>query len=235
VRVVIADDSGLLRDGISSLLTAAGIEVAGSAADADELPALVDAVAPDAAIIDIRMPPTFTHEGARMASQLRVVHPQLGILLLSQSLESRYVADLARSSPRHFGYLLKDSVVDVDVLVSALRTVVSGGTVLDPEVVAHLLGRQSLAEQLNRLSRREREVLDVMAQGLSNAAIAQRFVVDLKTIETHINRIFSKLDLPPSPDDNRRVRAVLTWLRAGHDRATVPRLAASPTALTGRT
>lgn len=213
MRVVIADDSGLLRDGISSLLTAAGIEVVGAAADAEQLAVLVDAVTPDAAIIDIRMPPTFTHEGARAASQLRADHPLLGILLLSQSLESRYVTDLVRASPQRFGYLLKDSVVDAGVLVNALRTVVAGGTVLDPEVVAHLLGRRSIAEQLDRLSPREREVLDLMAQGLSNAAIAQRFVLDLKTIETHIARIFTKLDLPPSRDDNRRVRAVLTWLR----------------------
>lgn len=214
MRVVIADDSGLLRDGISGLLTAAGIDVVGAVADAGGLATLVDTAAPDAAIVDIRMPPTFTHEGAQAASELRARHPDLGILLLSQSLESRYVADLARRSPRRFGYLLKDSVVDAGVLVKALHTIVGGGTVLDPEVVAHLLGRQALADQLARLTPREREVIDLMAQGLSNAAIADRFVLDPRTVETHIARIFTKLDLPPSRDDNRRVRAVLSWLRA---------------------
>jgi len=214
VRVVIADDSGLLRDGITSLLTAAGIEVVGTVGDAEGLAILVDEATPDAAIVDIRMPPTYTHEGAQAASQLRVRHPNLGILLLSQSLESRYVADLARTSPQRFGYLLKDTVVGAGVLVDALHTIVGGGTVLDPEVVGHLLGRQSLADQLARLTPREREVIDLMAQGLSNAAIADRFVLDPRTVETHIARIFTKLDLPPSRDDNRRVRAVLTWLRA---------------------
>jgi DNA-binding NarL/FixJ family response regulator len=211
---VIADDSGLLRDGITSLLTAAGMQVVGAVADADALVALVEDTAPDAAVVDIRMPPTYTHEGARAAAQLRARHRTLAILLLSQSLESRYVADLARESPQHLGYLLKDTVVDAGVLVNALRTIVAGGTVLDPEVVAHLLGRQSLADQLARLTPREREVIDLMAQGLSNAAIANRVVLDTKTVETHIARIFTKLDLPPSRDDNRRVRAVLTWLRA---------------------
>jgi len=210
---VIADDSGLLRDGLASLLTEAGVEVLGKAADAEELIALVDALQPDVAVVDIRMPPTFTHEGAKAALELRQRHPDLGILLLSQSLESRYVTDLARTHARGFGYLLKDRVTDVKVLLDALGSVDAGGTVLDPEVVSHLLGRNELADQLERLSERERGVLELMAQGLSNRAIAERLVIDVKTVETHIARILTKLDLHQTPDEHRRVLAVLAWLR----------------------
>jgi DNA-binding NarL/FixJ family response regulator len=213
VRVVIADDSGLLRQGLTKLLTEAGVEVVDTAPDAETLIALVDDVSPDVAIVDIKMPPTFTNEGAKAAVELRARHPELGILLLSQSLESRYVTDLARESPRGFGYLLKDRVVDVDVLVGALETVVAGGTVMDPEVVAHLLGRQSLAVQLARLSERERAVLELMAQGYSNAGIAERLVIETKTVESHVARIMAKLDLHQAPEEHRRVRAVLAWLR----------------------
>ncbi len=213
MRVVIADDSGLLRDGLARLLVEAGIEVVARAADAAQLVVAVDEHLPDVAIIDIRMPPTYTHEGARAAVELRARHGDLGILLLSQSLESRYVADLARAHPRRFGYLLKDRVVDVDVLVQALHTIVAGGTVLDPDVVSHLLGRNELADQLSRLSEREREVLELMAQGLSNKAVADALVIDLKTVESHVARIMAKLDLLPTPDEHRRVLAVLAWLR----------------------
>ncbi|KAA1417899.1 response regulator transcription factor [Nocardioides humilatus] len=213
MRIVIADDSGLLRQAVATLLTEAGHDVVGTAADAPALLELVAETRPDVAVVDIRMPPTFTHEGARAAAELRAAHPTLGILLLSQSLESRYVADLAREHPQRFGYLLKDRVVDADVLVAALRTVHDGGTVLDPEVVAHLLGRQQLGAQLSRLSDREREVLDLMAQGMSNAGIGERLVIELKTVEAHISRIFTKLDLPTTVDEHRRVRAVLTFLR----------------------
>jgi DNA-binding NarL/FixJ family response regulator len=214
VRVVIADDSGLLRDGLAGLLVAAGVDVVARAADADQLVAAVDEHHPDVAIVDIRMPPTYTHEGAKAAVELRARHEDLGILLLSQSLESRYVADLARAHPHRFGYLLKDRVVDVDVLVQALRTIDSGGTVLDPDVVSHLLGRTGLADQLARLSERERDVLELMAQGLSNKAVAAALVIDLKTVESHIARIMAKLDLLPTPDEHRRVLAVLAWLRS---------------------
>jgi len=211
VRIVIADDSGLLRAGLTSLLTAAGHEVVGSASDGDQIHALVDDLRPDVAILDIRMPPTFEHEGAQAAVALRIAHPELGILLLSQSLERRYVGELVRDHPNGLGYLLKDRVVDVSVLLEALDTVAQGGTVLDPEVVTHLLGGRAVAAQVARLSKREREVLDQMAQGLSNAGIAVRLVIDIKTVETHVARIMTKLDLLPSPDDNRRVRAVLAW------------------------
>lgn len=213
MRVVIADDSGLLRQGLTNLLTQAGVDVAGTAPDAEALVALVAETGPDVAIVDIKMPPTFTHEGARAAVELRSQHPELGILLLSQSLESRYVADLARESPRGFGYLLKDRVVDVGVLVRALETVDAGGTVMDPDVIAHLLGRQSLAAQLQRLSERERAVLELMAQGFSNAGIGERLVIETKTVESHVARIMAKLDLHQAPDEHRRVRAVLAWLR----------------------
>jgi DNA-binding NarL/FixJ family response regulator len=158
------------------------------------------------------MPPTFTHEGARAAVQLRETYPDLGILLLSQSLESRYVADLARRHPRHFGYLLKDRVVDVAVLLDALHQIAAGGTVLDPDVVAHLLGRGALAAPLQRLTAREREVLASMAQGRTNRTIGRDLVIDEKTVESHISSIFTKLDLPPAADGHRRVLAVLAWL-----------------------
>lgn len=213
MRVVIADDSGLLRQGLTNLLTEAGVEVAGTAPDAESLTTLVDEVTPDVAVIDIKMPPTFTNEGAKAAVDLRARHPAIGILLLSQSLESRYVADLARDAPRGFGYLLKDRVVDVAVLVGALETVAAGGTVMDPDVIAHLLGRQSLAAQLGRLSARERTVLELMAQGYSNAGIGERLVIEVKTVESHVARIMTKLDLHQAPDEHRRVRAVLAWLR----------------------
>jgi len=213
VRVVIADDSGLIRQGLANLLTEAGVEVLALAEDAEGLVALVGEHRPDVAIVDIRMPPTYTHEGARAALDLREAHPDLGILLLSQSLESRFVTDLARRHARGFGYLLKDRVTDVRVLLEALTSVASGGTVLDPEVVGHLLGRNELAEQLGRLSEREREVLELMAQGLSNRAIADRLVIEMKTVETHIARILTKLDLHQTPDEHRRVLAVLAWLR----------------------
>ena len=213
MRVVIADDSGLLRDGLANLLTEAGVDVVARAGDAEELIAMVAEHEPDIAVVDIRMPPTYTHEGARAALELRQRRPGLGILLLSQSLESRYVTDLARQHPRGFGYLLKDRVTEVQVLLDALGSIAAGGTVLDPEVVSHLLGRNELVEQLDRLSERERGVLELMAQGLSNRAIAERLVIDVKTVETHIARILTKLDLHQTPDEHRRVLAVLAWLR----------------------
>ena len=213
MRVVIADDSALLRDGLANLLIEAGVDVVGRAADAEGLVTQVTEHGPDVAVVDIRMPPTFTHEGARAALELRQRFPGLGVLLLSQSLESRYVTDLARAHARGFGYLLKDRVTDVRVLLDALTTVAAGGTVLDPEVVGHLLGRNDLADQLARLSGREREVLELVAQGLSNKAVGERLVIDVKTVETHIARIMTKLDLHRTPDEHRRVLAVLAWLR----------------------
>jgi DNA-binding NarL/FixJ family response regulator len=214
VRGVIADDSGLLRTGLAKLLTETGVEVCDTVGDADSLIAAVAAHEPDVAIVDIRMPPTFTHEGAKASVQLREERPDLGILLLSQSLESRYVADLVRAHPERFGYLLKDRVVDVRVLREAIESIAAGGTVLDPAVVSHLMGGQGVSDQLARLSERERSVLELMAQGKSNAAIAAALVIDLRTVESHIARIMTKLDLHPTAEEHRRVLAVLAWLRA---------------------
>ena len=212
MRVVIADDSVLLREGLARLLAEAGIETAAMVGDADALERSVAEHSPDAALVDIRMPPTFTHEGAQAAARLRAAWPDLGILLLSQSLETRYAAELATDHPERFGYLLKDRVLDVATLVDALERVVSGGTVLDPQVVRHLMGRGGRG-RLAPLSEREREVLALMAQGRSNRAIANELVVNEKTVETHISTIFTKLTLLPAPDDHRRVLAVLAWLQ----------------------
>ena len=213
MRIVLADDSALLREGLSRLLTEAGMDVVASVPDADGLLAAVAEHRPDVAVVDIRMPPSYEHEGARAAVVLKETHPDLGILLLSQSLEARYVTDLVRRHPRALGYLLKDRVTDVGVLVEALRRVSAGGTVLDPEVVTHLLGRGDLAPQLTRLTERETSVLRLMAEGLSNRAIGTGLNIDLRTVESHVSSIFTKLDLTASTDDNRRVRAVLAWLQ----------------------
>lgn len=212
MRVVIADDSVLLREGLQRLLAEAAVQTCALAGDADELERLVDLHRPDVAIIDIRMPPSYTHEGAQAATRLRDRWPDMGLLLLSQSLESRYAADLARAHPEGFGYLLKDRVVDIDNLVDALAQIARGGTVLDPDVVAHLLGRRATRERVHELSPREQTVLGLMAQGRSNAAMAQELRLNDKTIESHISSIFTKLGLLPQPDAHRRVLAVLAWL-----------------------
>lgn len=212
MRVVIADDSMLLREGLARLLSESGVEVVGLAGDSEGLFAGIGAHKPDLAIIDIRMPPTFTHEGAQAATRLRAEFPEVGILLLSQSIESRYALELARSSPARFGYLLKDRVIDVGTLVDAVERIGAGGTVLDPEVVGHFLGRQAARDRVSGLTEREREVLGLMAEGRSNQAIARAMVVNERTVETYVAAIFSKLQLPPEPDDHRRVLAVLAWL-----------------------
>lgn len=213
MRVLIADDSVLLREGLARLLAEAGIEICALVGDAEALEEAVAEHRPDIAVVDIRMPPTYTHEGARAAVRLRAQDPGLGILLLSQVLESRYAAELARAAPQGFGYLLKDRVVDVATLVDAVERVAGGGTVLDPEVVGYLLGRRTTRDQLGVLSDREREVLALMAQGRSNTAICRRLCLNPKTVESHISSILTKLQLPPQPDDHRRVLAVLAWLQ----------------------
>jgi DNA-binding NarL/FixJ family response regulator len=213
VRVVIADDSVLLREGLARLLAEAGIETCAMVGDGTSLETAVRAQRPDVALVDIRMPPTFTHEGAEAATRLRAAWPDLGILLLSQSLESRFAAQLARESPARFGYLLKDRVLDVATLVDAVERVAKGGTVLDADVVSHLLGRREARDRLAALSDRERDVLGLMAQGRSNQAIATQLHINDKTVESHISAIFTKLTLLPEPDDHRRVLAVLTWLQ----------------------
>ncbi|MGW6277823.1 response regulator transcription factor [Kribbella sp. NPDC055071] len=212
MRVVIADDSVLLREGLARLLSEAGIEVCALTGDGESLEQAVADHHPDVALVDIRMPPTYTHEGARAAANLRARDPELGILLLSQSLQSQYAADLARRSPRGFGYLLKDRVVDVATLIDGVTRVATGGTVLDPDVISHLLGRQATRSRLAVLSGRERQVLGLMAQGRSNQAICRHLTLTPKTIESHISSILTKLDLPPEPDDHRRVLAVLAFL-----------------------
>jgi len=212
MRVVIADDSGLLRAGLARLLTEAGIEVVAGVGDGEALEAAVAEHRPDLALVDIRMPPSFTHEGAQAAIRLRAAWPDLGILLLSQSLERRYALELARAHPAGFGYLLKDRVLDVDTLIDAVERVARGGTVLDPDVVAHFLGRQGTRNRLADLTEREREVLALMAEGRSNRAVARALVLTEKTVETHIASIFAKLGLVPEPDDHRRVLAVRAWM-----------------------
>jgi len=210
---VIADDSVLLREGLARLLAEAGIETVAQAGDADELERAVAEHRPDVALIDIRMPPTYTHEGARAAGRIREADDRIGLLLLSQSLESRYAADLAQQHPRGFGYLLKDRVLDVSVLVDAVERVAAGATVLDPDVVSFLLQRRTRRDPVETLTDREREVISLMAQGRSNAAIGRRLLLTGKTVESHIASILTKLDLPPQADDHRRVLAVLAWLQ----------------------
>jgi DNA-binding NarL/FixJ family response regulator len=214
LRVVIADDSALWREGLGRLLAEAGVEVAALVGDATALESAVADVQPDVAIIDIRMPPTWTHEGAQAAARLHDQWPSVGRLLLSQTLETREAAALVRAHPRGFGYLLKDHVLDVTTLVHALTSVAGGGTVLDPDVVSALFGRQDAKDLLADLSPREREVLARVAQGRSNGAIARELYLTPKTVENHIASILAKLGLLQEPDDHRRVLAVLAWLGA---------------------
>jgi len=210
---VIADDSALLREGLARLLAETGVEVTATVGDADALEEYLTGHAVDVAIVDIRMPPTYTHEGAEAAVRLRAAHPTLGILLLSQAVETRHAAELLERDASHFGYLLKDRVVDVTTLRRALDTVVAGGTVLDPDIVRSMMHAHDRREPLHALSEREREVLTLMAEGRSNTAIADRLVVAVKTVESHIANIFTKLGLHDAPNDHRRVLAVLTALR----------------------
>jgi DNA-binding NarL/FixJ family response regulator len=216
MRVAIADDSVLLREGLSRLLAEAGIETVASVGDGDSLVAAVELDRPDVALIDIRMPPTFTHEGAQAAAALRARWPSLGILLLSQSIESTHALALARANPTGFGYLLKDRVLDVAALVDAVERVAAGGTVLDPDVVAHFLGRTAARDRLTSLTEREQEVLALMAEGRSNRGIGRLLVVNEKTVEAHISSIFSKLSLVEEANDHRRVLAVRAWLTGQH-------------------
>jgi DNA-binding NarL/FixJ family response regulator len=210
---VIADDSVLLREGLARLLAEAGIETCALVGDGEALERAVAGHSPDVALVDIRMPPTFTHEGAQAALRLRETRPELAILLLSQTLESRYAATLARDHPARFGYLLKDRVLDVATLLDAIERIVGGGTVLDPEVVSHLLGRRGNGGALAALTAREHQVLELMAQGVNNAGIARTLYVHEKTVDSHISTIFTKLGLFPEVDAHRRVLAVLTWLQ----------------------
>jgi DNA-binding NarL/FixJ family response regulator len=212
VRVLIADDSVLLREGLRRLLVEAGHEVVDVVGDGDGLLAVLDVEEVDVAVVDIRMPPTFTHEGSVAAIEARRRHPGLAVLLLSQSIETLHAAELARQQPKGLGYLLKDRILDVAVLTDAIATVAAGGTVLDPDVVASLLGRHSNRDRIARLTAREVDVLTLMAEGRSNRAIGSRLALTEKTVDTHIRNIFLKLDLLPEPDDHRRVLAVRALL-----------------------
>ena len=215
MRVVIADDSVLLREGLARLLAESGHEIVAAVRDRQALLFALDTTderRPEVAVVDIRMPPTYTHEGAQAAVETRLRYPDIAILLLSQSIETQFAFDLARTHPERFGYLLKDHVVDVAVLTDAIATVAAGGTVLDPEVVGQLLGRRSAQDRISRLTPREKEMLAAMAEGRSNRAISSRFALSEKTIDAHIRSIFTKLDLLPEPDDHRRVLAVRAWL-----------------------
>jgi DNA-binding NarL/FixJ family response regulator len=213
VRVVIADDSALWREGLARLLIEAGIGVDALVGDA---PSLQDAVAqyqPDVALIDIRMPPTWTHEGTDAAERLQAHWPNIGRLLLSQTLESRHALALARTQTRGFGYLLKDHVLDVATLVDAISSVSKGGTVLDPDVVTALLSRRDTQDRISALTSREQQILSLVAQGRSNGAIGRDLFLTTKTIESHIASILTKLELAQEPDNHRRVLAVLAWLQ----------------------
>jgi DNA-binding NarL/FixJ family response regulator len=211
---VLADDSVLLREGIARLLVDAGFEVVGQVDNADDLVRRVGFSKPEVAIVDIRMPPTHTDEGLRAAAQIRERHPGTGVLVLSQYIEEGYAMDLLAEGAAGIGYLLKDRVADLDRFVDAVRRVGEGGSALDPEVVARLLGRRRREDPLGELSPREREVLGLMAEGRSNHAIAAALVVTERAVEKHVTSIFSKLDLPPTADDHRRVLAVLRYLEA---------------------
>jgi DNA-binding NarL/FixJ family response regulator len=214
VRVVIADDSALMREGVAHVLAENEFDVVGKAGDADQLRRAVRETNPDIAIVDVRMPPTHTDEGTRAALELRERHPQMGVLVLSQIVEARHAFTLLRDTPEGFGYLLKDRVVDVQEFVDAVRRVACGGTAIDPEVVAQLLGRRRGDDNpLAELTKREREVLALMAEGRSNRAIAGKLFLSAKTVESHVNSLFLKLRLLPAADDHRRVLAVLAYLR----------------------
>jgi DNA-binding NarL/FixJ family response regulator len=214
VRVVVAEDSTLFREGLVRLLADSDIEVVGEARNAHELRTIVERERPDVAIVDVRMPPTQTDEGTRTAKELKASQPDLGVLVLSQVVETKHALDLFSEWPAGFGYLLKDRVTAIDEFLDAVRRVAERGTAIDPEVVGQLMGRRREQDPLEDLSPREREVLGLMAEGLSNRGICARLVLSPKTVETHVNSIFTKLRLAPAPDDHRRVLAVLAFLRA---------------------
>ncbi len=214
MRVVIAEDAVLLREGLIRLLDDRGHQVCAAVGDGDALIAAVARHHPDVAVVDIRMPPTHTDEGLRAALDLRRDHPRTGVVVFSQYIETRYAAQLLEGNPAGVGYLLKDRVADVAEFVDALARVAAGGTALDPEVVRQLLGASRRADGLAALSPRERAVLALMAEGRSNAAIAAHLTVSGGAVEKHVASIFMKLGLPPSESDNRRVLAVLRYLRS---------------------
>ncbi len=214
LRIAIAEDSAILRDGLVQLLTDRGFVITDAVADAESLRQAVERDLPDVVVVDVRMPPTFTDEGLRVALELRKTHRYLGILMFSQYIETRYAAELLSDDAAGIGYLLKDRVADVTDFVEALVRVANGGTALDPEVVTQLLGASRRTDSISVLSAREREVLTLMAEGRSNAAIARELVVSEGAVEKHVANIFTKFDLPVSQSDHRRVLAVLRFLES---------------------
>jgi DNA-binding NarL/FixJ family response regulator len=213
VRVIVADDSVLLREGVTRLLEAAGFEVVGQAADQEDLMRKARAHQPDVAIIDIRMPPTHTDEGLQAARAIRDEMPGTGVVVLSAYIEEAYALELLGEDAAGVGYLLKDRVSDGDRFVEAVRRVAEGGSALDPEVVSHMLGRRRVDDPLEELTPREHAVLALMAEGRSNQAIADALVISGRAVEKHVTSIFTKLNLPPAPEDHRRVLAVLAFLQ----------------------
>ena len=214
MRVVIADDSVLVREGIAALLTRAGVEVVAQTGSAEELLRAVDAHVPDVAVVDVRMPPTQTDEGLRAAHEIRARHPQIGIVILSQHVEVGIATRLLAETPEHLGYLLKDRVGNAEAFVGALHRVAEGGSALDPEVVSGLLSRPREDGPLQTLTEREREVLERIAEGLSNQAIAAEMAITLRSVEKYVSSVFTKLGLPTTGHEHRRVLAVLQFLRA---------------------
>jgi DNA-binding NarL/FixJ family response regulator len=213
VRVVIAEDSVLLREGVARILADSGFEVVGQAGTAHELMLKVRSYLPDVAIVDIRMPPTHTDEGLQAAHEIREKHPGVGVLVLSQYIEPAYAMELLAESAEGVGYLLKDRISDVQEFSDAVRRVADGGSALDPQIVSQLVGRRRGDDPLGELTPREREVLGLMAEGRSNQGIAERLVVTERAVEKHVTSIFSKLKLPAATADHRRVLAVLAYLR----------------------
>ncbi len=214
MRVVLAEDSVLLREGVARILDEAGFEVVGQAGNADELLLKVRSYSPDVAIVDIRMPPTHTDEGLRAAQEIREKHPTCGVLVLSQYIEATYAMELLAESAEGVGYLLKDRVSDVNEFADAVRRVGEGGSALDPTIVSQLVGRRRRDDPIDQLTPREREVLGLMAEGRSNSGIAEQLVVTERAVEKHVTGIFSKLRLPAASEDHRRVLAVLAYLRS---------------------
>ena len=215
LSVIIADDSVLLRDGLVRLMEDADIEVLAAVADADELLDALTEQTPDLVVVDVRMPPTHTDEGLRAALTIRDTYPGVAVLVLSQYVEERYASELLTGEVGGVGYLLKDRVVDVEEFVASLRRVAAGGSAVDAEVVGQILGRSRRTSELDRLTPREREVLEAMAEGLSNAGIAGKLVISGGAVEKHIGNVFSKLDLEPADAAHRRVLAVLAFLGDG--------------------
>jgi DNA-binding NarL/FixJ family response regulator len=213
-RVAIAEDSLLVREGLGRIIRDAGFEVVGAAANVEELLDLVERARPDVALVDIRLPPSYSDEGLRAAAEIRTRFPEVALLVLSQYVEAEYAVRLLEGSERRLGYLLKDRILDTVQLTDAITRVVGGGVVVDPSLVAQLLDRRRRADPLDELTAREREVLSLMAEGLTDRGIAQRLYVTPKTVETHVRHILQKLNLPESALQNKRVRAVLTYLRA---------------------